>query len=219
MYGNSWSDPAGGVIRLADYIDWDTDAVITNLNLTQMYWLDMDPTVGDLALKGEVYKISPGVKGSDGGYSPDRVGVRMLITNRTDDAASPYYGQAWTPYVLRGLEPGSNSWNYQGGWTSVTFKVAGVVDSQMLSSRRNWVALRWFVFGPDSFRPATDARPFTTDIDITDPFSTDSPGYTAGWYDWSIRNGGKRTAYYLWNLDDAHLPISVEMLKQENFNE
>jgi hypothetical protein len=219
MYGNSWSDPAGGVIKLADYIDWDTDAVITNLNLTQMYWLDMDPTVGDLALKGEVYKISPGVKGSDGGYSPDRVGARMLITNRVDDAASPYYGKAWTPYVLRGLEPGSNSWNYQGGWTSVTFKVAGVVDWQMRPIRRNWVALRWFVFGPYSFRPATDARPFTTDIDITDPFSTDSPGYTAGWYDWSIRNGGKRTAYYLWNLDDAHLPISVEMLKQENFNE
>lgn len=217
--GAEWADPTGGVIKLADYINWDTDAVITNLNLTQMYWLDMDPTVGDLALKGEVYEISPGVKGSDGGYSPDRVGVRMLITNRTDDVSSPYYGKAWTPYVLRGLEPGSNSWNYQGGWTSVTFKVAGVVDSQMLSSRRNWVALRWFVFGPGSFRPATDARPFTTDIDITDPFSTDSPGYTAGWYDWSIRNGGKRTAYYLWNLDDAHLPISVEMLKQENFNE
>lgn len=217
--GNRWADPVGGVIRLADYINWDTDAVITNLNLTQMYWLDMDPTVGDLALKGEVYDIAPGVKGSDGSYSPDRVGVRMLITNRVDDAASPYYGQAWTPYVLRGLEPGSNSWNYQGGWTSVTFKVAGVVDSQMLSSRRNWVALRWFVFGPDSFRPATDARPFTTDIDITDPFSTDSPGYTAGWYDWSIRNGGKRTAYYLWNLDDTYLPISVELLKQENFHE
>lgn len=219
MFNNKWANPGSGEIRLADFRSWTTDAVITNLNLTQMYWLDMDPTVGNLSLKGYVSGFVPGTARGDGTYSPTRVSVKMMITNRTDDIASKYYGDAKPPYVLRGLEPGSNSWNYQGGWTSATFKVAGVFRHEWLSSRRNWVDFRWFVFNKNSFTAKDAVDPFKSVIDIKDPFSTDSPGYTAGWYDYAQKYGRPGNVFYLWNLNENYLPITVNTLKQENFYE
>ena len=53
LYGNEWPNKGANDIFLADFIRPD-NSVITNLNLTQMYWLDMDPTIGNLALKGYI---------------------------------------------------------------------------------------------------------------------------------------------------------------------
>ncbi len=217
LYGNPWSDPTSGTIKLADFINAN-DVVLTNLNLTQMYWLDMDPTVGDLALKGYISKApSMHYVTGDGGQSMTnlRMDVFMQITNRASNAA-------WRPYALRGLVPGSSSLAYTNSsfrtsWTSETFKAVGFIDNGHtgIRVRDNWVPLRWFVFVPDSFRAPGSANAFTSTIEVKDPFSTESPAYTAGWYKWA-KEHGKPQDYYFWCLDDRIQPISVEVLRQES---
>jgi len=218
LYGNGWEDPALGDIKLADLIN-RYDVVVTNLNLTQMYWLDMDPTVGGLALKGYT---------SDGPFFPKRTGdagqtltnvtieVFMQITNRNT-------GAAWRPYALRGLRPGSSTLEYAGetaasGWNSATFKVVGFMNNGYtgLNVKDNWVPLRWFVFEPNSFAPPSAAKPFTCRIEVKDPFSTESPAYAAGWYDWAMEHGKPASCLYNWCLDERIQPITVEVLKENS---
>jgi len=217
LYGNAWPNKDSNDIFLADFIRPD-DSVITNLNLTQMYWLDMDPTIGNLALKGYV-SDGPSIVGMAAqggtGYSNLRFDVFMQITNRAS-------GDAWAPYALRGLEPGLSSFGYTNmntatGWKSATFKMVGFILTEHtgIHSRDNWVPLRWFVFTPESFRKPGSAKPFTCTIDIVDPFSKSSPAWTAGWYDWAQEHG-KPQDFYFWCLDERLEPISVEVLKEEN---
>ena len=212
LYGNSWADPKSGEIKLADLIGLN-DQWYTNLSLKAMYWLDMDPTIGNLALKGGMSKAPvPISRTGDSGQPVTDIGlgVFLQITNRAS-------GAAWTPYALRGLEPGSCSLDYTGNWTSATFKVVGFLNTGKTSwhVRENRVPLRWFVFKPDSFVQPPDAKAFTSDIEVIDPFSTESPAFTAGWAEWA-KEHGRGQDYYFWNLDERLVPISVEELKQEN---
>ena len=204
-------------IKLADFIRPD-NSVITNLNLTQMYWLDMDPTLGNLALKGYI-SDGPALTNmaAAGGatYTNLRFDVFMQITNRAS-------ADAWAPYALRGLEPGSSSFGYTNrttatGWTSATFKMVGIIYNGHTGFRvrDNWVPLRWFVFAPNSFRKPGSDKPFTSTIWITDPFSKSSPAWTAGWYEWAQEHG-KPQDFYFWCLDERLEPIAVEVLKEDN---
>jgi hypothetical protein len=137
----------------------------------------------------------------------------MSITNRTS-------GTAYTPYVLRGLEPGSTSWDYNEnspwGWTSVTFKVTGILNNgavDISDFSKDWIPLRWFVFQPDSFRPLNDPdHPGVSFIDIHDPHSTESPGYWAGWYNYPNEN----SFLFKFTIDTRLKPYTVETLKQNN---
>lgn len=221
-YGNPWADPDADQVKLADYMSM-SGHIVTNMTLTEMYWLDMDPTVGNLALKAGMAE-PPGpaiVEGYAGSASVTNVkmGVFMMITNRAT-------AEAWSPYVLRGLEPGVTSWDYalegEWGWTSVTFKVTGLLANGYTSesNRRNWIPLRWFVFHPDSFyQPGdTEGRPFTTRIEVKDPFGTETPGYSAGWYDW-VREHGYTPVFFSWSLDERLKPFDVEVLKKQNYYE
>ena len=212
LNNNLWYNPDSGEIKLADLIGLN-DQWYTNLSLKAMYWLDMDPTVGNLALKGGMSKAPvPISRTGDSGQPVTDIGlgVFLQITNRAT-------GAAWTPYALRGLEPGSSSLDYTGNWTSATFKVVGFLNTGKTSwhVRENRVPLRWFVFKPDSFVQPPDAKAFTSDIEVIDPFSTESPAFTAGWSEWAEEHG-RGHDFYFWNLDERLVPISVEELKQEN---
>ena len=221
-YGNPWADPDADQVKLADYMSM-SGHIVTNMTLTEMYWLDMDPTVGNLAFQaGMVEPPGPAiVEGYAGSASVTNVkmGVFMMITNRAT-------AEAWSPYVLRGLEPGVTSWDYalegEWGWTSVTFKVTGLLANGYTSesNRRNWIPLRWFVFHPDSFYQPGDTagRPFTTRIEVKDPFGTETPGYSAGWYDW-VREHGYTPVFFSWSLDERLKPFDVEVLKKQNYYE
>ena len=81
--------------------------------------------------------------------------------------------------------------------------------------RENRVPLRWFVFKPDSFVQPGETGEFTSDIEVIDPFSTESPAFTAGWAEWAEEHG-RGQDYYFWDLDDRLVPISVETLKTVN---
>ena len=225
-----WANPESGEIKLAQYCSLSGN-VVTNLTLTQMYWLDMDPTVGDLALVGGMVKApqtilrSAGIGSSelDAGYESNlKMAVKMYITNRTDDVDSKYYNKpAWSPYILRGRGKGETSWTYaqssSQSWSNVTFKITGFLATAQVghvpSNKESWVPLRWFVFNKDSF----DAN-HISHIEIKDPFGTDTPGYSAGWYDWK-KNNGETPVFFGWALDTRLRPFPVEVLKETNYYE
>jgi hypothetical protein len=143
----------------------------------------------------------------------------MMITNR-------YTNVAFAPYTLRGLEPGSSSHTYDPvtsdyGWTSVTFKVTGVMLENPLdvAPRENRVPLRWFVFDQNSF----DDK-FTAEIDVRDAWAKDSPASHYGYQSW-LKNYADEwlkthlslpTIGYAWDIDERLKPISVDKLKADS---
>ena len=178
-----------------------------------MYWFNIPPVTDsdtdEWVLKGgmgsgAIPSISTNLVG--GGLSTNiRVAVTMMITNTVT-------GEAYPPNMLRGLEPGSTSYDYDetsqaGGWTSVTFKVTGAL--QIDGYRDIYRPLRWFTFGPDSF-----TNGFTRVIDVKDPFSKSSPGYSYEWY----KHPGSQVLYR-WRVDDDETnrpPSTVYQLNDEN---
>lgn len=224
IYGNPWANRDSDEIKLAQYQSLSGN-VITNLTLTQMYWLDMDPTVGDLVMRGgmvsspTIVTRSLPIDGAD--YAKDvtnfKVGVKLYITNTTEDATKEWYNKpAWAPYVLRGRAKGENSLAYDKSspytWSNVTFKVTGFLNNGLthLSNKENWIPLRWFVFNEDSFN-----EDFTTSVELKDPFGTDTPGYSAGWYDWYMTHGAT-PLFFSWAIDTRLRQFPVEALKEEN---
>lgn len=221
--GGDWADQDADEVKPAKFLSLSGN-VVTNLTLTEMYWLDMDPTVGDLALKAGMVKPSaPRIVEGYMGTSADTnvvMSVYMMITNLTEDTTSDWYGWAKPPYILRGLAPGETSWQYDNsswGWTSVTFKVTGILANGHMSESiaSDWIPLRWFVFHKDSFIPRGQPGEGTCEIEVRDPYSKRSPGYAAGWYSWK-KKYGQAPVFFSWALDRRLQLISVEVLKQEN---
>ena len=99
-------------------------------------------------------------------------------------------------------------------WGDVSFKITGILvngtDKSGLYPRKNWLPLRWFVFGPGSFD-----ENYESEIELVDPYSKESPGYRAGWYDW-VKEHGWAPVYWSWDLDDRLVPEHVEVLQPHN---
>ena len=130
-----------------------------------------------------------------------------MITNLVDAALTR------APDMLRGLEPGSTSSNYNerlpgNEWDSVTFKITGALQNGKVGNI--YRPLRWFTFGPDSFSPTNG---YTREIDVPDPFSSSSPGFSYGWYKYPNAN-----VFYRWaiNHDTNRPPFTVYQLNDEN---
>ncbi|MBO5647216.1 MAG: hypothetical protein J6S30_00405 [Kiritimatiellae bacterium] len=194
--------------------------VVTNLTLTQIYWLDIDPTVSNQAFvagmaSAPLPAIKDGYLGSES-VTNVKMSVKMFVTNTSENAETYFNGKtAYAPYTLRGLEPGSLSKDLAGNvaWTSVTFKVAGLLANGLTSEQneQNWVPLRWFVFDDNSF----DAD-FISKIEVKDPLGTESPGYGAGWSEW-VEQHGQTPIFFKWAIDTKLKPFTVELLKKENY--
>jgi hypothetical protein len=225
-YGRQWHNPDATNLGLADFADIRGN-VITNLTLTEMYWLDIDPTWndGDIVYKAGV-KIAPSPRVRLlGGFSDSMTAENtpamtnvvmsffMQITNTANSAA-------WAPYVLQGVDFANNSWAYTNAtanwaWTNATFKVTGILANKRPGATwgRDWVPLRWFVFTPDSFD-----ENFMSKIELHDPYSTDSPGWAAGWKDWVDRNGWA-PVFFSWDISERGWMTETEILKKENMLE
>ena len=144
------------------------------------------------------------------------MGVFMMITNRAS-------GAAWTPYILRGLAPGETSWAFAEpsatwGWTSATFKVTGILANGFTreGNKDSWIPQRWFVFNEDSFDKST----FISRVEVKDPLSTESPGYSVGWYDW-VQEHGYSPVFFGWAIDNRLTPLGDAeiMMKTNYYNE
>jgi len=184
-------------------------SLVTNLTLTEMYILDIPACEKDWVLVA-------GMGGMEKGGKPtitytnytDAAGNKcsnvcmtafMMITNKTTDTTSPNYGYAEPPRTLQGLAPGSSSaasGTWSGSWTSATFKVTGALQNGKVNGK--FMPLRWYYFGPNSFRPKGAEGAFTADLMVVDPFSTSSPAYNYGWHDY--RDTGTMI-FYRWRFD------------------
>lgn len=218
--GTEWPESDGNVY-LAQFMGLNRQ-VITNMTLTQMYWLDICPTISNQVFVAGMAKpplpaLVPGYSGS-ASVTNDEMSVFMMISNRVEDSSSPYYGKAWAPYTLRGLEPGSSSLDYEDdsewGWTNVSFKITGILANGLTSEKLqdNWVPVRFFVFKEDSFK-----ADFTTSIMVPNAHSPRSLGYQQGWGKWFAEHPDDTSpVFYSWAIDERLLPVNVEILQQDN---
>ena len=239
-YGNPFLND-DGIIRRAEFWtracgEGKPGMKVGDLSLTEMYWLDIDPTAGDMRLVGgwgtnRIPAQKPVKDESGNNLSNDVMSVFLMITNATEnvDYEGPTgYGKAWSPYVLRSIEPGATSWDYEEGttseWNSVTFKIKGILlnGHTSMDNPDNWGDLRWFVFHRDSFHQpgnALGAEPFTADIEILDPMHRhDSPGYEYGWFDYIQKPGvdpGMRP-FYRWDINTRLKTSGIEVLRTNN---
>ena len=239
LYGNKFEDVTSGEIKLAKFRAL-SGHVVSDLTLREMYWLDMDPTVGNLALIGGMVSAPGGGPVVDEHYvtwdSGDgsiiltnrRVTVYMMITNENDVVKAPAVPRgpndkivSWTPYVLRGIAPGEGSQGYDSmmdDWGSVTFKITGMImnGSESFDNEGAKVPLRHFVFDENSF----DADGYSR-IEVRDPYSTLSYGYMSGWWrQWEKDAEAGRPpsgVVYFWSIDTRRPQIGVEMLNKENY--
>ena len=216
FFGEEFEHP--GEIHLAEFRTPVNGLYITNLDLTAMYWLDIDPTVSNTWLKGGI------VNSRHGGIHPIilddpppavtnfRMGVHMEITNLLS-------GVAYAPYVLRGLAPGQTSADYEGNWDSVTFKITGdiQISDPAYAGRERWIPLRWFVFKP---KPGATSRvgasasfgdDFRSTVDVWDPKDESAAIYTQGWSAFP-----DAPVFYRWALDGRNAPVEIEALRPES---
>ena len=187
----------------------DTDTVIP-LSLKDMYWLDMDPTKPGWWLRGGMADVNGTPfyrkrKWNDSWtehYTNRIVKVRLYMENETDGWAKTRVTR------LQGLG-NERSDTFTGTWTSETFKVTAMLDNKL---QEDFLPLRWFVFGPDSFG-VVDGEDHTAKIEILDPFSLSSPGNSYGWYGWR-----GTSLFFRWTLDasKSNSRDTVEMLHSDS---
>ena len=203
-----WNNPDETDLGLADFAN-RLGVVERPMTLTEMYWFDIDPTWPDHAIMLKADWVNSPTPPA---YSCK---IFMQITNTFDNTA-------WAPYILQGADFENNSWEYAKSttyweWTNATFKITGIlpVNGITLANNepRNWIPLRWFVFDQNSF----DAD-YMAYIVLADPFSEESPGYQAGWYDWKQTHGDAGTPglFFKWDVSDRSWPRSPEILKPVN---
>ena len=231
LYGNPFGRIDSGEIKLANYRSWWTGQIVTNLTLREMYWLDMDPTIGNLSLVGGIapdphgieHVVSQTIGDSTVVMTNRRLNVYMMISNENTTVEAPEHPRGindftthWTPYVLRGLEPGEHSQNYvasTGDWNSVTFKITGMLMNGYTSFDNvdNKVPLRHFTFNEDSFGADGLSK-----IEVYDPYSSLSIGYNAGWHRWWEKHGTCPVVFF-WMIDTRLPPIGVEQLNKDSY--
>lgn len=241
--GVEWPESTDGKIHQAywwGYHDWlagDTSR-LEPLTLTQMYWLDMCPTItNDQYLVGGFVDFTPEKIRSDVGspivYTNRQMTVYLMITNGLGLVeSSGVTNTVYSPYIIRGLDPGSTSWDYaehQGnwpqGWSNATFKIKGILLNGLTQrlDPSNWVPLRLFVFNRDSFnRPGAADPAYTAKIEIVDPYNPESQGYQAGWGEWLEKNGKGKDEIKVWNnwsIDERMRPAAVEVLRPDSLYE
>ena len=210
----------GDEIKLGYYRG--VDGTGTNeLDLTTLYWLDLDPTDGNWELWGGM-GTKPGWPGVDGHEkdslwpvvrerkTPEGLVIQthtnvqsvvwLMLTNTADHVA-------YAPYRLQGLG-NEQSDHFSGAWTSETFKVTAALQNGKMNDF--YFPMRYFVFGRGSFggSMASELSPFGALIEITDPFSRESPASEWGWRPYA--ENGVLTG---WKLDKELTPAGVSTLK------
>ena len=189
-----------------------------HISLKEMYWLDIYPFQTNRLVVGFTEATRPVTVPEDQidhtqpipALTNLRMRVYMMITNRET-------GVAQAPYTIQGLSNESSANDYTGDqqWTSATYKVIG----QLQNPKENvWRPLRYFVFDRDSFLPKGDPNEFTAEIDVFDPYSSQSPIYTdpdVRWWPYS-GNGGGANIFYKTMLNEQNKPLSVPILRPTN---
>ena len=217
--GTPFKDPLGS-IYLAEVLHLNGAPYDPpSLSLTEMYWLDMDPTCSNQVLVAD-WSAAPtphvvNVGGIE--YTNRLMSIYMMISNKTDTSFIPY-----APYTLRGVEPGSSSAADSSGWNSETFKITGYLNNGKDATKPEdtiWLPLRYYVFDENSFMPRGHVNPstlkcdeFQSHIQIEDPFQPPSPGFYQGWWKYPTCD-----VWFLWNIDSRLKPVGPQVLKAQDY--
>ena len=201
--GTPFANP--GTIAPAKFIEYPSGTP-TDLSLTDMYCLDIDPTAGNLFLVAGIANIDTTTK------TPNTVlDFYMAISNGTTSAT-------WAPTVLRGATPGSHTQNLADiqDWNDVTLQIEAVQQNKYYkedgegeydpTSRSTWIPVRWFILNGTSF----DAFKHTQ-IEIKDQHQAGTPGYYEGWGNYPADGFN-----YRWSLKDIDRPKAPDMLMPNN---
>lgn len=213
---------AGHSITNAYFKGIYSDNVITNLTLTDRYWLDIDPTEPGWVLRGGIVSAPEPTNAYEKVNVPGepkyemvssmKLTIKMMITNECDVGECGSAGMAYAPYVLRGRAPDSQSASVNAGsWTSVTFKVTGDIQNGK-ANRIRWVPLRRFVFAGDGAGRSTSFdSDFQSVIEIYDPTDPELPGSPDGWSAYP-----DSPVFYSWAIDDRDEPNGPLVLEPTN---
>ncbi len=208
-----------GDLRLAVAKEIGGEEVETKLNLVEMYWLDIpafaeneaeaaaDPIwyfrygiVNPLAEKVIRTRTtaSPAVA-----FTNVKIKVQLYLTNAVSNVA-------YAPKRLQGLDYAKSDETTER-WTSESMQImVALLNGQDLN--KGFLPFRFFTFDAGSFTPATDPEPFTSTIEIVDPFSTESPGYSYGFYRWP---NSTPVAFKL-SISTNAVPGTIERLKADS---
>ena len=123
-------------------------------------------------------------------------------------------GRVYAPYRLQGLANEQSDTFTGNSWTSETFMVELRLNNG-LAHNVGFMPFRWFTFDHGSFSNETaGVNAYTSLIEVMDPFTTESPGYSYGWYD--FRDLGTSAVFLRWNLDERSEAQGVERLDADS---
>ena len=217
-----WSDKDVDDIRFARWGCLKEAAPTNTMSLIEMYWLDIppfnsegssfeerNPKESEWVFRGGFtdYKPNSIVRDHRGGKVTNSIfRVKLMITNEFSNAAS-------APVRLQGIaNEDSSLGNYQGGWTSVNFKIEGFLDVNRDGGfNKGFLPFREFIFNTGSFAPKGDPGEFETIIELMDPFSgASAAGATYGWW----RHPQDTPCFFRWRINHTiSSPVTVEILK------
>ena len=218
----NWPDKTSADIRLAAWKDGTCEP--EPLDLVEMYWLDIPPfaeTDAELdfvAAGGTNWWLCSGItdwspnsvtrirhyEAGDIKFINSQIDIYLYISNAVDST------QVYAPKYLQGIN-NERSDTYPGQWVSETFQMLGALNNgQPLNM--GYLPFRSFVFNAYSFSGPYAEKPFTAKIEILDPFSTESPGYSYGWHEYP------RTSpfFFKWTLSTNAPPYTIQTLKQND---
>ena len=219
---DQYPDAKAEDIQLAAYKGLGKCDQAFTLGLVDMYWLDIPPVPENDAeranveagntnwwLRGGVTRFQPDCKyltrhyaGGDVVFTNSLVDVQLYISNAVS-------GKAHAPQYLQGLQ-NEKSNEYGGTWVSETFQILGNLTLAPDPERKEqgYMPFRSFKFDEHSFTGPEADPPFSSTIEILDPFSTESPGYS---YGWSAHKG--EGFYFKWTLTTNTVPATISTLK------
>ena len=196
----------GGAIHRTKVVGLNGAPTGHELDLTSMYWLDIDPTKEGMVLKAAMCDPPEPITIAGSGVTYEDVvfGIQMEIYNELEADYAHY-----APYTLNGLmKDGVRTTSMDmspDDWDSETFKVTGYLNNgrdEYKDPDKVWMPLRYFVFDRDSF----DAN-FKAKVQVRDPFFQVD--------DW-MRFVGTQV-FFKWHIDSRRFGAwSVEVLRHDS---
>ena len=202
--GANWPDKDVDDMVPAHYQMVDNNAAAKHeLGLNDMYWLDIPP----FTASGEPeWLLRAGVKGMEypvvrnmhnRAYTNLILTVKMYVEN-------DHTFETNRVVKMQGLDDSrSNDPDTYDVWNSQTFKIRGA-----LKMSDKFLPFRTFIFDGGSF----DAN-HTSKVEIMDPWSPASPGYS---YGWDLHPENKNSSFWCTTMDTDAQPVTIETLKADS---
>lgn len=207
-----WPDKNLDDVQIATYKGLKESDSVQPLTLKSMYWLDMDPFYGEggtshLRLRGDIsFGPEPQTFTLNSGLvlTNQRVRLKIFIEDLKNNTTNKIER-------MRGLDDAvsDDPSTYPIGWRSASLKIVGQLELQKNDA---WLPFRTFVLDKNSvFDGDHPTNPYEAVIDIIDPFSIMSPGYSYGWTKYA-----NTKMFFRFAINEEAQPVTTERLKADS---